>query len=314
MSAQPNSNMFVPAAPEARAIAEAFTLSLIVCAVIFVFVVGIVGYALIKNRAKPGTGEPPQVYGNHKLEVTLTVIPFLICVALFIVSWRTANAAAPDPGDAEPDVIARGHQWWWEFEYPKENFRAAYEMHLPLGRPALVRVESFDVIHDFWVPALTRKIDAIPGHPNHVTITPEQLGRFEGTCAEFCGTQHAWMRFQVVVDSPADYATWVAAQRRPAAVPTTPIQLQGYELFSKYTCGNCHSIAGTPFDSARIAPDLTHIGSRAALGGGLIPQNLYTIMAWMGGTQAIKPGCHMPTFPLTNAELAAIANYLGALQ
>ncbi len=101
------------------------------------------------------------------------------------------------------EVIA--HKWWWEFRYPVTSsatrFSTAYELHVPVGRAVALKLIARDVIHSFWVPSLTRKRDAIPGKDTVLVLRADKAGVYEGQCAEFCGTEHANMRFHVVAET-----------------------------------------------------------------------------------------------------------------
>ena len=112
-----------------------------------------------------------------------------------------------------------GHQWWWEARYPKSGVVTANEIHIPAGRPLSIRLESADVLHEFWVAQLTRKMTTVPDHPNHIWIQADQPGTYLGVCSEFCGTQHAWMHFLVVAETPEQFAAWEQAQLAPAQHP-----------------------------------------------------------------------------------------------
>src|SRR6202041_3553551 len=104
--------------------------------------------------------------------------------------------------------------------YPSSGAVAANEIHIPVGRKLRVRVESVDVIHSFWVPQLAPKMDMVPGHPNFLWLQADRAGTYEGSCAEFCGDQHAWMRFIVVAEEPSQYQTWLDRQLQPAPAVT----------------------------------------------------------------------------------------------
>jgi len=89
----------------------------------------------------------------------------------------------------------------------------ANEIHIPVGKALALRLDSADVLHEFWVPELARKIKTVPGHPNHIWIQADKPGTYLGFCSEFCGTQHAWMHFLLVTDPQAEFQQWEQAQR-----------------------------------------------------------------------------------------------------
>jgi cytochrome c oxidase subunit 2 len=301
--------------PETRAIADLFTQTLGVCAVIFVVVVGLVTYCIVRFRARAGDAEPSQIEGHKRLEMVWTLIPCLIVVALFVLTSR-AMAVSDAPPDHEPDLVVIGHQWWWEARYPNGAV-TANEIHIPAGKDLIVRVESADVIHDFWAPALGRKIDATPGHPVSLRIQADTPGVYHGACAEYCGTQHAWMRFDVVADAPADFDAWAAHHLAFAPSPSGDSATRGAKLFVERTCVQCHAIRGPETlwrAPAQVAPDLTHMGSRSSLAGGVLTNKAENLYVWLKYPQSIKPGSHMPSLRLTDDEAQDLVSYLGALQ
>jgi cytochrome c oxidase subunit 2 len=301
---------FDPGSPFAASIAHLFGITLIVCAVIGVGVAGAIGYCLVAFRAR-GEGEPSQATGNRTLEILWTAAPIAIVAGLFVMSVETMGRSDP-PADRAPDLVVVGHQWWWEARYPS-GVVAANEIHVPAGRPLLVRLESADVIHDFWVPQLARKMDAVPGHPNFFWMSADAAGSYGGTCAEFCGAQHAWMRLLVVAETQADFDAWQKAQLGPAPAPVLDGATRGERTFREQACGSCHAITGRGFDG-RVAPDLTHLESRGTLGAGATDDTPEGLTAWLRDPQAIKPGCHMPSFKLTDAQVGDLVAYLEELR
>jgi cytochrome c oxidase subunit II len=302
-----NIPVFNPNSPHAEAIFHTFNVALVVSLVIFAIVTGLVGYCLLRFRGRPEAAEPPQIAGNKPLEITWTIIPLLLLVWLFFLSARTMNASDPKP-DPEPDLVVIGHQWWWEARYPKSGAVTANEIHIPTGQSLYVRVLASDVIHDFWVPQLGRKMDMIPGWTNYLWIGANQPDTYLGTCSEYCGAQHAWMRLQVMAQTPAEFEAWQQQQLQPAA---TPADVQGAREFVQLTCVNCHAIRGIPI-RAEAAPDLTHFGSRQTIGTGVISNTPTNLARWLANPQAIKPGTLMPNLQLTAAQIDHLVNYLEA--
>jgi cytochrome c oxidase subunit II len=303
--------VFAPSSPFAASIADLFTLTLVVCAVIGAGVTAAIAYSLIRFRARPDGDEPPQITGNHKLEVAWTLIPIAIITWLFVLTIETMARSDP-AADRAPDLVVVGHQWWWEARYPSGAV-TANEIHIPSGKPLLVRLESADVIHDFWVPQLARKMDAVPGHPNFFWMSANAAGSYGGACAEYCGTQHAWMRLLVVADDPPAFDAWLARQLAPAAAPAAGEAARGERVFRDQACGNCHAIAGRGFDG-QAAPDLTHLGARSTLGAGVTDNTPADLAAWLRDPQAIKPGAHMPDFKLSDTNVGDLSAYLGAMR
>jgi len=313
MSAPASFVTFDPQSPQARAISSLFEHTLVICCLIGALVTALVGYCVLRFRAKQGDPEPEQVDGNTKLELVWTVIPLAIVVWIFVLTVRAASASDPEP-EGDPDLVVVAHQWWWEVRYPSGAV-TANEIHIPSGKPLLVRIESADVVHDFWVPQLARKIDAIPGKPTFVSMQANAPGRYEGTCAEFCGAQHAWMRILVVAEPPEQFEAWLRHQGEPAAAPSSDQAQAGARLFADKTCVQCHAIAtGSGAKLARVAPDLTHLATRETLGAGVLPNTAADLGRWLKHPQQIKPACHMPDFKLSDAEVADLVAYFEELK
>ena len=301
-----------PATKEASDILSSFYIVLGVAAVIFVIVAGLVVYALIRFRRRKGR-EPKQFSENVRLEVLWISIPLLIVAGLFILAVRTMSLVNPPVLGNEPDLTVVAHQWWWELHYPQSGVTAANEIHLPVGKHLLLRFESADVIHGFWVPSFGQKIDVIPGHPNHMWQTITRPGLFLGTCNSFCGMAHGLMRILVFAQSPEDFNAWLAHQRLPASPPVTVGAAKGAEVFTEKNCVNCHSIAGL-MTRGRVAPDLTHVGSRTTLAAGTLPNTPENLAKWLKNPQSVKMGVLMPDIGLNTDQIKYLTAYLEGLK
>src|SRR5665213_325876 len=304
--------VFHPFSPETASISHLFILVLIVCGVILTIVIGMIGYGLIFFRHKPGSADPAPHFGNRKLELTWTIGPILILIWLFALTVRGMRQSDP-AANRQPDLIVIGHQWWWEVRYPQTAVVTANEIHIPVGRQWLVRMESADVIHDFWVPALARKIQLIPGKTDHIWLEADAPGTYDGECVEFCGAGHAWMRFSVIAESSAAFDVWLRNQEKSAAIPVMDSAQAGLKIFQTMSCINCHSIRGVSV-AANAAPNLTHLTDRQILGGGVLSNTETNLFRWLKNPQAIKPGCFMPNLKLTDAQVGALVSYLETLQ
>ena len=199
---------------------------------VFIFVEAILVWTLIKFRKRPGQAEPEHVHGNTTLEIAWTVIPLVILIVIAIPTIQTIfkTQAAARSDALQVEVI--GHQWWWEFRYPQYQVTTANELYLPLGRTVNFTLKSQDVIHSFWIPALSGKRDVIPNRTNYLWFSPDSAGAsaWNGACAEFCGTSHANMRFKTFTVAQADFESWAkhqaeAAAPAPGALPA-PTQSQ----------------------------------------------------------------------------------------
>jgi cytochrome c oxidase subunit 2 len=306
-----NGSIFVPASPQAAAIANLFWLTIVVAVIIFAGVTGVVIYSVIAHRERPGR-EPASFRGNGRLEVAWTAAPTVLLAVVLTLSVRTMNQVST-PTSAPIEVSVVGHQWWWEFHYAASGVTTANELHVPVGQPILLHLSSADVINSFWVPQLAGKADLVPGHPFSMTFTANEAGTYDGQCAEFCGVAHAGMLLRVVVQAPADFAAWTQAQSRPVPAPVVDAAVRGRDLFLSQPCGTCHAIAGTPA-SALIGPDLSHFGSRATIGAGVIANTPANLALWLIDPNSIKPGSLMPSFHLTPAQASDLSAYLESLQ
>src|SRR6202140_5470661 len=311
-------NIFAPASTPAHSI---FGLSLFVLAVtaaIFVVVFALLTYSVVKFRKRTSDDgrEPPQVYGSNQVEIAWTVIPVLIVVALFMATARViANIQKTSLPANAIEVVAIGHQFWWEYRYPGRGVVTANELHVPVSDPShptptLIKLLSADTDHSFWVPRLAGKTDLIPNHPNSMWIDPLETGLYLGQCAQYCGTQHAKMLLRVYVQSRDEFDRWIQQQRQPVFVngPVT----QGQRIFETTACINCHTVAGTPANG-RFGPDLTHLMSRATIAAGAAENTHKNLRLWIQKPSAIKPGSLMPAMKLSDADLNAVVSYMETL-
>jgi cytochrome c oxidase subunit 2 len=311
-------SIFAPESTPARTI---FDLSLFVLAItglIFVVVGTLLVYAVVKFRASAANAdrEPAQVYGSNQIELAWTIIPVLIVVVLFLATARVIHGIqdAPKPATAL-DVTAIGHQFWWEFRYPKLGIVTANELHIPVSNPTrptptFLKLMSADTDHSFWIPQLAGKTDLIPNRVNEMWIDPQRVGVFLGQCAQYCGTQHGKMLLRVSVDSPRDFDNWVRAQQQPAILDAAVTA--GRRVFETTACMNCHAIGGT-VASGRFGPDLTHLMSRRTLASGAAPNTSENLRLWIENPEAVKPGSLMPPMKLSDADLDALVRYLQTL-
>lgn len=312
-----------PAGPQAAALAQLWWVTLAVCTVVFSAVIAILALAVWRAPRADATTAPdlsrldrPEPALRRWVGfgvATSTVLLLGLLVATVLADRALARLAL---GDAV-NIELTAHQFWWEARYddplPSRVFVTANELHVPVGRPVLLKLRASDVIHSFWVPSLNGKKDLIPGRISTLSLRADRAGVYRGQCAEFCGYQHANMALFVIADEPAAYASWAATQRRPAAMPEDGEARRGFELFTRSSCAMCHAIAGTQAQG-RHAPDLTHLASRATLAAGVLPNNAATRAAWITDPQKIKPGVNMPPHAFAPADLAALNAFLGTLE
>ena len=317
-----------PAGPYARTIDDLFWLTFWIAVGVFFIVQGALVFAVFYFRDMPGKPEPKQIHGNNILELTWTIIPVLILAAIAVPTVRTVFDLAREPENAlKVEVI--GHQWWFEFTYHDEDgnemFRTANEMHVPVGRAVNVSLQSNDVIHAFWVPALFGKKDMMPGHNNRLWFTPNAgtEGMHYGQCVEYCGDSHANMRFRIFVDSEEDYDQWVANQMSDASWSNDELVQAGRELFVAKGCNSCHQVAYSKDDApdwlipptvAAIGPNLSHLASRTTIASALLDRDEASMREWLANPPAVKPGSRMPNLELTEGEITKLIAMLDSLE
>ncbi|WP_202109626.1 cytochrome c oxidase subunit II [Bordetella sp. 02P26C-1] len=136
------------------------------------------------------------------------VVPGVVLIALLVFGLRAGDARSPIPGGEDVyRVQVRAHQWWWEVAHPDAPGGPRYainQIHVPAGVPVHISVTAADVIHGFWIPRLSGKIDAIPGRTNTIKVQADEPGVYDGVCAEFCGLHHTSMGMQLIAHSPTE--------------------------------------------------------------------------------------------------------------
>ena len=241
------------------------------------------------------------------------VLPVVILVPLTVMMLLVADRISPFAADDPMEIEVVGHQFWWEVTYPGTGAVTANEIRIPTNTPVQLRMESADVIHSVWVPQLAGKIDMIPGQTTHLALDADEAGEYWGYCAEFCGVQHARMRFLVIAHEPDDFDEWLANESAPARDPASEQAERGQEIFAEVGCAACHSVRGTDAGGT-TGPDLTHLASRRTLGAGTLPNERGHLGGWISDPQATKPGNLMPPTPLTGDELLDLLAYLEGLE
>jgi cytochrome c oxidase subunit II len=204
------------ASTSAHKIDTVYDVLLVASVPIFVLVMTVAIYSVVKFRARPGQmddGAP--IHGNTRLEVFWVTVPFLLVTGLAIYAWVTlTDIEAKRPNELQVRVIAQ--QFAWTFQYPSEHVTSQGELVLPKDRPVKFDIRTRDVIHSFWVPQFRLKSDAVPGLTTHIRATPNRLGNYQVVCAELCGLGHSTMRAQVRVVPESVFATWVTRKKAPA--------------------------------------------------------------------------------------------------
>jgi cytochrome c oxidase subunit 2 len=286
----------------------------IVAGVVFVLVEGLILLAILKFLAKPDSPEPEQIHGNTRLEVGWTLAPALILLAVAVPTIATIFDLAKKP-DNPVNVTVTAHQFWWEYRYDDLGVVTANELRMPVGRPVELTLHSDDVIHSYWIPALTGKTDVVPGRQNHMSFSADAPGEYIGQCTEFCGPSHANMRAKAIAMTPQDFDAWVATQRAPSvkASPGTNGEA-GSLLFAQKGCGGCHTIEGV--SEGKVGPNLSHFATRTSFAGSIFENNDINLRRWLRDPQGEKPGNKMviPGGPLKPDEVTELITYLNTLR
>ncbi|HEY1278265.1 MAG TPA: cytochrome c oxidase subunit II, partial [Acidimicrobiales bacterium] len=292
----------------------------------------------VKFHRRPGGDDelpdPVQIHGHNKLEITWTVIPFLILLPISVFTVASVIDLAREPKNAlEVDVY--GQQWWWSFEYDlnhdgKPEIITANDLVLPAGQTIVLHVQSRDVIHSFWIPALNGTADAVPGRDHRLLVQAHQPGIFLGQCKEFCGLSHARMAARAVILSKSDFQTWLDQQQEDAQAPTTDSAKAGLEIW-KTKCASCHQINGVndgrEGNAAQVsgtAPNLTHLMSRGVFASGQFELynadgsvNRPALEAWLRNPPGLLPMAPpdrgMPNLNLSDQEIDQLVDFLVTL-
>jgi len=323
--AQPPQDVLHPAGVQAAHILHLWNLTLVVCGIVFAGVLVATLVALARNRRGVVRGPPDMSTVNtperrtRRVVVSLSVLSSVVLVGLVVADVMTDRALSMLPVVRPVHIKLTGAQFWWRADYPAEGgspgFTTANELHVPVGRPVIVSLNTVDVIHSFWVPNLHGKKDMLPGIVSTIEFRADRAGVYRGQCAQFCGAEHALMAMRVVAEPEHAYAAWRAQQAKPAAAvaDADALALRGRQVFEQASCAGCHTVRGTSA-SGTTAPDLTHLMSRTTLAAGVLANTPANLAAWIRNPQAVKPGTPMPAVPLTDADRDALVNWLATLQ
>lgn len=310
-----------PQGPQASRIADLWWVLLVICVVVFVAVVTALAIALAPRRNRVVDDVSPTREAAARRTIGVAVV-LTVVILLGLVGYSAAVGRAistfPMAADRPITIDIIGHQWWWEVRYVDgeayRTFTTANELRLPVGRPAIIRGMSRDVIHSFWVPNLHGKVDFIPGRITTLWLQADAAGEWRGQCAEFCGLQHAKMSLDVIAESPDEFEAWrEASWSRGRVPPADDLTARGEAVFVSAQCAMCHTVRGTSA-RATAGPDLTRIGSRTSLAAGSVPNTRGHLAAWILDPQQIKPGSFMPPTPLAAYDLQALLAYLESLR
>ncbi|WP_405102446.1 cytochrome c oxidase subunit II [Oceanobacillus sp. FSL H7-0719] len=277
---------------------------------VFVIVMIIYTIVLIRFRQKKGDNTiPEQVEGNKMLETVWTVIPIILVLIMGIPTViYTFDLADTSEASNSINVDVTGNQYWWHFEYADDEVVTSQDLYIPTGEKVYLNMLSSDVIHSFWVPTISGKMDVNPENVNTMYIEAHEEGVYWGKCAELCGPSHSLMDFKVIAVSPEEYEQWITDMQSvdPEAVPEDAVAEEGQELFQN-NCMGCHAIGSSP---AAMGPNLTNFGDRTHFAGFLDPTK-ENLVEWIKDPESLKPGNQMTgKYDVTEDEAEKIADYL----
>jgi len=298
-----------PAGPNAALIVELTTVLVIGASVVFAAVMALTLHALW--RGAPRSSDSRWIVGGG------IVFPVVVLTATLVYGVAVGNALSVEAPEGAPAIRVTGKRWWWQVRYPVSRSDdlfvvSANEIHIPAGRSVTLLLDTDDLIHSFWVPALGGKVDMIPGRVNRLVLRADKPGVYRGQCAEYCGAQHALMAIYVIAHEAADYERWLDRESGPARGDSSQLA-RGRELFMSTGCASCHAVRGTRA-AGDLGPDLTHVATRISLAAGTLPNNRATIAGWIANSQALKPGNLMPPIRVAPEELQALTDYVMSLQ
>lgn len=303
-----------PAGPHAEVVA---TLAWVLTGMAVAVVLMVVAALSVAIFGKPAWRE--RLARERVIWLAGLALPIVVLSGVLVYGLTATQRLSSPPPEGEMRIRVTGEMWWWRVAYLDAAGRPvihdANEIHIPAGRPVTLELYSADVIHSFWVPRLTGKLDMIPGRRNILRIEADKPGVYAGQCAEYCGGPHALMGFLVVAHPAATFERWIEARVAGSAAPGGEMEALGARVFAESGCGACHRIQGLPEANGLAGPDLTYVGARLSLGAGILPNNQGTLGGWIADAQAIKPGVRMPPYKmLSGPELRGLAAYLEGLK
>ena len=292
----------------ARNVDEFYFFMLAVTAFFTVLISAAVLFFAVKYRRRRADDRPAEIEGSLLLELTWSIIPFLITVVMFVWSTALFFAQVRVPDDAiQIDVV--GKRWMWKLQHMTGQ-REINELHVPVGKPVRLHLTSEDVIHSFFVPAFRMKKDAVPGRYNDTWFRATKPGKYHLFCAEYCGTQHSKMGGWIYVMEPADYQQWLGG----GPTPVSPVAA-GQKLFTERNCVTCHYA-----DSAGRGPVLNGLpGSTVLLqnGDSLVADDTYLHESILTPAARVVAGYQpiMPTYQgqLGEEDVGALIAYIKSL-
>ncbi|QGZ64878.1 cytochrome c oxidase subunit II [Paraburkholderia acidisoli] len=285
------------------------------CAGVCVVIAGLLGFAMRRKRNVADPAATTRDVTANRIVLVGTIVSSLLLLGALVAMLRVLAAVAEPPREPALTIQVTAYDWWWKVTYIGPSglpFNTANEIHIPTGEPVRILLQSADVIHAFWVPALAGKTQAIPGQVNRQWLQADRPGIWRGQCTQFCGPQHAHMAMEVIAQSPDDFAHWLDAQAHLVTAPDNEAAQRGEHVFAVH-CAACHAVRGS-LSSGAQAPDLTHLASRRWLGAGTLVNTHANRLDWVAHAQQIKPESLMPNIVLTPDETHDLGAWMDTLQ
>jgi cytochrome c oxidase subunit 2 len=271
-------------------------------------IAGLIVYYAVRYRRRAADEIGVPIRSGLALEITWTVIPLLISMAIFVWGASVFFAMARPP-DETLNVYVVGKQWMWKFQH-LDGQREINELHVPVGRRVKLIMTSEDVIHDVFVPAFRVKADVLPGRYTNIWFQPTKPGRYHLFCAEYCGTRHSGMIGEVVVMEPTDFQTWLSG-----GSPEGSLAAGGAKLFASLACNTCHRP-----DAQGRGPVLEGLFGRTVTlqsGGSVTADEAYVRESILNPAAKVVAGFQpiMPTFQglVTEEQLLELVEYIKSL-
>ncbi|TQS75684.1 cytochrome c oxidase subunit II [Ornithinibacillus gellani] len=308
-----NLTALVPKGYGAQSSMDLIILTTVVMSFVFLVVIIALVIVLMRYREKKGQEDyiPKQVEGNQALETVWTVIPIILVIIMAVPTILASFDLADNSGASKHlNVKVTGNQYWWHFDYENDEFQTSQDLYIPVGERVYLNMISSDVVHSFWVPSISGKLDVNPENTNTLYIEAYEEGVYWGKCAELCGPGHSLMDFKVIAVSKEEYEQWVADMKAvdPEEVPQDAVAAEGKELFEANGCMGCHAIGASP---AQVGPNLTNYANRTTVAG-VKEHSKDVLVQWILNPEQYKPGNLMTgKYPeLSEDEADKIAEYL----
>lgn len=313
------------ASREAGRTAFLFWFVIAICIAIFAVVAAVMVYAIIRFRVQEDDFEDgPPIHGHTGLEITWTVIPFVLVTAIAIASAIVLSRNDAQAKDTlRVDVVAQ--QFEFTFSYPDAGNITSPVLRLPEGRSVELSMRSLDVIHSVFVPQFSQKEDIVPGLVTQLHITPTRVGTFPLECTELCGLGHSLMRTQAIVMKPAAFDAWLKQQSKSAtsAPPTASTSTTstspssaaatGVSVFNANNCASCHTLTAA-HATGTIGPDLDKLVSYAQQAHK--PLTSFVLESIVNPEAYVQPGYPSGVMPqtfgqsITKTQLGALVTFL----